>query len=128
MPMYYYYLNLYVHDWYHPKAISAKYLIDPNDIRTGGMDKDFYTVYNSGWHFSYLGDENQIRHKLKTFAHDEMDTDQFTDLDHIKKSIDNQSDLFNRFGDFRFQKKEINDYWPKYILENKNKYAKYILN
>lgn len=127
MPMYYYYFNLYVHDWFHPKALSVKYLSDPNAIRTGGLDKDFHIIYNSGWHFSYLGDENQIRHKLKTFAHDEMDTELFTNPDHIKNAINKNIDLFNRFGNVQFQKKEINEYWPNYLINNKDKYQKYIL-
>lgn len=127
MPMYYYYLNLYVHDWFHPKALSVKYLSDPNVIRTGGLDSDFVVAYNSGWHFSYLGDENQIRYKLKTFAHEEMDIQQFTNLDHIKKSIDNNTDLFNRFGNSVFQKQQINHMWPKEVVNNIEKYQKYII-
>lgn len=127
MPMYYYYLNLYVHDWFHPKGLSVKYLSDPNAIRTGGLDSDFAIVYNSGWHFSYLGDENQIRYKLKTFAHDEMDTDLFTDPEHIRSAIKNNVDLFDRFGNAQFQKHTINNYWPNYIMQNMEKYQKYIL-
>lgn len=127
MPMYYYYLNLYVHDWYHPKALSVKYLSDPNVIRTGGLDHDFHIAYNSGWHFSYLGDEKQIQYKLKTFAHDELDIQEFTNLDHIKKSIDNNTDLFNRFDNAVFQKQQINHMWPKEIVNNIEKYQKYII-
>lgn len=127
MPMFYYYLNLYVHDWYHPKALSLKYLSDPNAIRTGGADKDFFIAYNSGWHFSYLGDEKQIQYKLKTFAHDEFDTINFTNTDHIRSSIQSQTDLFNRFGDIKFQKQQINNMWPEYVLQNLEKYGKFIL-
>ena len=128
MPMYYYYLNLFVHDWTLPKALSLKYLTDPNFIRTGGGDKEFFNVPNSGWHFSYLGDEKQIQHKLKTFAHDEMDTEKFTDLDHIKESILSGKDLFDRFGDARFQPQRINQSWPQHVLDNMQKYSRYILN
>jgi len=128
MPMYYYYLNLYVQDWYHPKALSVKYLEDPNDIRTGGLDKDFHIAYNSGWHFSYLGSEEQIKYKIKTFAHDEMDTELFTDIEHIRSSIDSKSDLFDRFGNSSFTKLEINESWPEYVVNNKEKYKQYILN
>jgi hypothetical protein len=128
MPMYYYYLNLYVQDWYHPKALSVKYLTDPNDIRTGGLDKDFHIAYNSGWHFSYLGNEEQIRYKIKTFAHDEMDTELFTDIEHIRSSINSMSDLFDRFGNSNFTKLEIDGSWPENIIKNKEKYKDYILN
>ena len=128
MPMYYYYLNLFVHDWNLPKALSVKYLTDPNFIRTGGGNKGFFNVPNSGWHFSYLGDEKQIRYKIKTFAHDEMDTDLFTDLDHIKRAILSGKDLFDRFGDARFQPQEIDNTWPEYVLKNMQKYSRYIIS
>lgn len=127
MPMFYYYLNLYVHDWYHPKALSLKYLSDPNAIRTGGADKNFFIAYNSGWHFSYLGTPEQIQYKLKTFAHDEFDSVEYTNPDHIKNSIENGTDLFNRFDNAKFQKQQINHMWPNYILNNIEKYEKYIL-
>jgi hypothetical protein len=126
MPMYYYYLNLFVHDWYHPRALSVKYLTDPNEIRTGSAE-GFQLIMNAGWHFSYLGDERQIQYKLKTFAHDEMDTELFTNLDHIRNSINTKTDLFDRFGNAKFQLQYLNDFWPSYVLENKEKYNKYIL-
>lgn len=126
MPMYYYYLNLFVQDWYHPKAFSLKYMTDPNQIRTG-LSEGFQVVMNGGWHFSYLGDENQIQYKIKTFAHDEMDTEKFTNLDHIRDSIKSGTDLFDRFGDVRFQVKSMNEFWPKYVLDNPDIYSKYIL-
>lgn len=127
MPMYYYYLNLFVHDWTLPKALSLKYLTDPNFIRTGGGSENFLDVPNSGWHFSYLGDEKQIQYKLKTFAHDEMDTELFTDLNHIKNSINTKTDLFDRFGDAKFQVQNLNESWPKYVLDNPDMYNKYVL-
>lgn len=126
MPMYYYYLNLFVHDWYHPRALSVKCLTDPNEIRTGNAE-GFQLIMNGGWHFSYLGDEKQIQYKLKTFAHDEMDTELFTDLDHIKDSILSGKDLFDRFGDAKFQVQNVNEFWPRYVLENPDMYNKYVL-
>lgn len=125
MPMYYYYLNLYVHDWFHPKAFSVKYLTDPNDIRTGGFDQDFHVAYNSGWHFSYLGSPEQIQHKLKTFAHDEFDSDKYTNLDSISNSIKNKIDLFGRFNN-HFSVIEL-DKMPEYVKNNYEKYKKFIL-
>lgn len=127
MPMYYYYLNLYVHDWTHPKALSFKYMEDPNDIRTGGADGNFETIYNAGWHFSYLGNEEQIQYKIKTFAHSELDIEDFTKKENIKKAIDSRTDLFNRFNGAEFYKQEINNSFPEHVLNNLSLYNKYIL-
>lgn len=126
MPMYYYYLNLFVEDWYHPKASSLKTLTNPNNMRTGG-ETDFYYVYNGGWHFSYLGSPEQIQYKLKTFAHDEMDIPEFTNIDVIKNNIKNHSDLFNRFGNYKFRIDQINNSFPQYVINNIDKYAEFII-
>lgn len=126
MPMFYYYLNLYVHDWYHPRAFSLKYLTDPNRIRTENAE-GFDLVQNGGWHFSYLGSPEQIQYKLKTFAHDEMDTEEFTDINHISNSVINGTDLFNRFGNARFQKMQITEFWPRHVVDNVQLYKRYIL-
>jgi hypothetical protein len=126
MPMFYYYFNLFVQDWFHPRATSIKYLTDPNKMRTGGGD-NFDYIYNGGWHFSYLGTPEQIQHKLKTFAHDEMDIDEFTNVDNIRKNIINGQDLFNRFGDHTFQVVNIDSSWPQYVIKNIDKYKDLIL-
>jgi hypothetical protein len=126
MPMYYYYLNLFAYDWFLPKASSLKTLTNPNDMRTGN-EENFYYVYNGGWHFSYLGTPEQIQYKLKTFAHDEFDLEQFTNIHNIQKSILNSSDLFDRFGNHQFRVDQIDFSWPRYVLENTDKYQNFIL-
>ena len=126
MPMYYYYFNLFVHDWYHPKAFSFKHIYDPNVMRLDDPSK-MGLVRNGGWHFSYLGNAKKIQKKLKSFAHSEYDSPEYTDLDRIQQAIDSGRDLFGRFGDSEFQKMEIDDSWPRYIVENKEKFKKYIV-
>jgi len=124
MPMFYYYFNLFVHDWYHAKATSLKYLTDPNSMRTGG-EENFDYVYNGGWHFSYLGTPEQIQYKLKTFAHDEFDSEKYTSIDKITDRIYNHKDLFDRYST-NFKTVEV-DKMPKYIQNNIDKYKNYLL-
>ena len=126
MPMYYYYVNLFVQDWYHPKASSLKTLSDPNDMRTG-TENNFHYISNGGWHFSYLGSPEQIQYKLKTFAHDEFDSEEYTNIENIKNSINSKEDLFHRFGNNKFKIQKIDSSWPTYILENINKYKEFII-
>jgi beta-1,4-mannosyl-glycoprotein beta-1,4-N-acetylglucosaminyltransferase len=92
-----------------------------DDIRFGHFSK----IERSGWHLSYFGNPEFIRNKLENFAHQEMNTEEFTDLKHIENKIKDTSDLFNRDG-LRIIKipASINDYLPpqyevylkKYIL------------
>ena len=51
---------------------------------------------NAGWHLSYFGDENFIQNKLKNFAHQEFNNENYTNLEYIKNKIKESKDLYNR--------------------------------
>jgi len=51
---------------------------------------------NGGWHFSYFGSPEFISNKIKNFAHNELNLPKFTDVDEIKKRVNNKQDLFER--------------------------------
>lgn len=67
---------------------SAQELRSSNDIQR---------IPYGGWHFSFLGDGNQARNKIESFAHTEMDTEEFKSLDHIAKCSELGIDPFDRF-------------------------------
>ena len=123
MPMYYFYFNLFVHDWYQPTAISYKYINDLDRIRDCGG----YVLRNAGWHFSYLGSEEDILHKLKTFAHDEYDTPEFANMDNIKRALEKREDLFGRDDGVVFKARDIDESWPQYFKDNIEKYERFII-
>lgn len=123
MPKYYFYFNLFVHDWYQPTAISYKYIHDLDRVR----DCDGYVLRNAGWHFSYLGSEEDILYKLKTFAHDEYDTPEFANIENIKRAIKKREDLFGRDDGVRFKIQEIDETWPQYFRDNIDKYERFII-
>jgi beta-1,4-mannosyl-glycoprotein beta-1,4-N-acetylglucosaminyltransferase len=123
MPMYYYYINLFVCDWFHARACSFHSLEDPNKLRTGKQNNLNY-IYQGGWHFSFLGSPEQIKYKIDTFAHDEFDS---ISLNHIRQSIDNNTDVFGRNPEQKFLKVEIDNSFPQTILNNVQKYKNFIL-
>lgn len=137
MHMYYYYYNLYISEWYLAKAVTANHLMNPNNLRTI-HPQSTNLIQDGGWHFSYIGEPEQIQYKLKTFAHDELDRAEFTDISNIEKAIKNKKDLFGRNlkgqisplgggeeADFMTQPINEKD-WPKYLFEEK-KYKNFIL-
>lgn len=124
MPMFYYYMNLYVEDWSYAKAITYKYLQNPNILRSRDPNRTAI-IDNAGWHFSYLGTPDQISYKIKTFAHDEYDKKDFTDIDKITESVYNREDIFKRSSK-KFIKTSVENL-PKYVLENIEKYNNFIL-
>ena len=63
--------------------------------------------------------------KLKTFAHEEFSGDEFASLDIINEKIEKKIDLFNR--GHTYDKKNLDKSFPKYILDNLDKYKEYII-
>jgi len=139
MPMYYYYFNLYVVEWHAAKAITKKILDQYEhfvDVRWMDPSNTTEVLTNAGWHFGYLGTQDQLKYKLETCAH-EMDKKGFAKLDIISKAIANKTDIYERkekkdFGPWSdalgepFEVKNIDYTFPKYILNNLKKYDKFI--
>ena len=80
---------------------------------------------DAGWHFNNILTPEEISLKLKTFAHSEFSGDQFSSTDVIKEKIEKKIDLFNR--GHQYKSIEINKEFPRYILENMQKYKKFII-
>lgn len=57
---------------------------------------DWKPISNSGWHLSYFGDPGCIREKIQSFAHQEYNTSEFTNDQHIRDCVDKGLDLFKR--------------------------------
>lgn len=88
--MYYYNLTVKrVDKWYHPKIVSMK------TYRQIWQPCDFLRFYRcpviqrGGWHLSYFGDTAFIRNKIKEFAHQEFNKEEYTDEAAIQYAIDN---------------------------------------
>jgi len=73
---------------------------------------EFPILNKGGWHFSYFFDINKISKKIKTYAHQEYNSEEYTNLEHIKKCIESGNYLFEDIK-LDFIKIEDNDYLPK---------------
>ena len=67
---------------------------------------------------------DQIKNKIKSFAHDEFNKSEFLEINEIKKKITLGKDLFNR--DQKYKKVNIDKSFPKQIFDNINKYKEWI--
>ena len=88
-------------------------------------EKNIELINNGGWHFNNLMDPNAISLKLQTFAHSEFSISKYSDVNIIKYKIKNKMDLFER--GHLYKKVKIDSSFPKYLIENNDKYKKYIL-
>ena len=135
---FYYKLNLLdtSDSWNGSKICVKKYLKSPNWLRYKVKIKKypFYRIdkpkpaqiiENGGWHFSFLKTPGGIAKKLDSYAHKEYNKPEFKDEKIIEEKIKNKKDLFNR--KIVLEKVEVDETYPRYILNNKNKYKEWIL-
>jgi len=127
MGLYYYWLNCLCRgragSWRNPRLVRPNGGgIHYNSMRKGKRDKDYW---NAGWHFGFLFD---IKHKVDSWTHaPQYNKPPYNTEEHILDCVNNGKDLFNRKR-YRFEFLTDLSYLPQYVLENRNKYGKFIHN
>ena len=117
------------------KIIQKKYLRSPQWLRNIKTSKPafwkFYKpsqpqlIYDGGWHFSFLKEPKGISKKIQSYSHSEYNRPEFTDEKKIEERIKQRVDIFDR--DFKYEKVNLDSTFPKYLLENINKYREWII-
>jgi len=121
--------------WMGTKICQKKYLKSPQWLRNIKTKKrplwKFYKpkepqlIFDGGWHFSFLKKPKDISLKISVYSHQEFCKDEFTNEEKIAERIKNKQDLFDR--NIRYEKIDIDGSFPKYILENINKFNEWIV-
>ena len=88
-------------------------------------EKNIEIIENGGWHFNSIISPEEISKKLKTFAHTEFSKNQYSDINIIKKNIEEHKDLFGR--NITYTKVNMDNSFPEYILKNQNNLKEWIL-
>ena len=88
-------------------------------------EKNIEIFHNAGWHFNNVMSPELISLKLKTFAHSEFSNSRFSDVNVIKDKIENKIYLFERGHNYK--KVDLDRSFPRYLIENREKYKNYIL-
>ena len=89
-------------------------------------EKNIQIFENAGWHFNNVMSPERISKKLKTFAHNEFSSEEFSSVETIRKKINAKVDLFNR--NEKYEVVRIDESFPKYLLDNLLKFKDYIAN
>ena len=127
-------LNTSQAKWHGSKICKKKDLKNPNWLREYKIkqypwwrfDKpeNVYIIKNGGWHFSFLYDVDGIIKKISSFQHTEFDKEEFKNKEQIELKIKEGKDIFNR--NFNFKKINLDENFPDFIVQNKNKYKDWI--
>ncbi len=117
-------LSMQLSSVFHVKTINRIYWRLWKLRNTTLKGKKIVFIPDGGWHFSYLGGEEMILKKLEAFAHTEYNKAEYKNIETIRKAIKNGDDIFGR--DFRYKNVPLDNSFPKYIVENKQKFARLI--
>ncbi len=127
-------LNISDRDWAGTKICQKKNLKSPQWLRDFKLKKKFFwdlfrnkmqIIENGGWHFSFLKDPESIRNKIISYSHQEYNKEKFTNVELIEKKIAAGKDLFER--EIQYKIIELDNTFPEYIVNNKNKFKNWIL-
>ncbi len=128
-------LNITDKYWMGTKICQKKHLKSPQwlrDIKTKKRSfwkfykpKEPQLIFDGGWRFSFLKKPKDIAKKIKAYSHQEFNKNNFTNIKNIEKKIIEKSDIFGR--NYKYEKIEIDEKFPKYIRENKEKFKEWIL-
>jgi beta-1,4-mannosyl-glycoprotein beta-1,4-N-acetylglucosaminyltransferase len=114
--LYRYYFNRFDHkDNPWPGTIALFYKDFANqcpDYLRNIRDKTPFVIYNSGWHFTYMGGHQRVVAKLAAFSHAECDTIANRDLQNLKAKI------------ATFPLVPIDKSYPAIIQNNQEEYTK----
>ena len=119
---YYYYLNMFKEStWYGTKVSKYKNIknLSLNEVR--GDESLTIKIPNGGWHFSFMGGEKMVKTKMLSYSARDMANDHI--LSTISQNMENNVDPFLRGG---LTKVEIDSTYPKYVLDNLDKYSQFI--
>lgn len=105
------------------RQLRFQFFDSPYQFKNNGCQ----VVEHAGWHFGYMGDRQWLLDKAQSFAHTEVNTPEFLAQIDPDASIVARTE-WNRDSDARYEIIELDDYFPKAIVNNQQKYAQYILN
>lgn len=82
-------------------------------------------IPNSGWHFSYIHNVENIINKIESFAHTEHNREKYKNSDEIKEKMTSGEDIFER--NYKMDFVELDNSFPEYLLKNKDRFSEYII-
>ena len=127
-------------NWHGTRACQKKFLKSPQWLRnlkthkkymfyrldkfffSKNYERSFKIINNGGWHFTWLGDLEFIKNKLRSFAHTELNNPIIVNDNYIKECIDNLKPIEIK-QKIQINKLSINKInLPTYVVENLDKY------
>jgi hypothetical protein len=84
-------------------------------------------VEHAGWHFTYMGNNEQLKDKAQSFSHQEVNNPEFLNQIDVDASIA-QRTSWDRDSSDVYEIVELDSYFPVYLQQNRDKYKTWILD
>jgi beta-1,4-mannosyl-glycoprotein beta-1,4-N-acetylglucosaminyltransferase len=124
-PVYYYYLNLLCEkEWMGTRVSTMEMLKTMSVDKLRQSHQDAWKVEDGSWHWSFFGDADTVRAKMDAYEHQENNLPEFRNS--MEERIEKGVDPFGRDYLYTPQVVPIDDTFPEYIIQNKDKLAKFI--
>lgn len=88
---------------------------------------DFCVIEHGGWHFTYFGQTDHAKNKIKNFAHAETNISAIMDKLDVDYMVANKVGLLGFDYHERFEYIVVDEYFPQTILNNLEKYKDMIV-
>jgi beta-1,4-mannosyl-glycoprotein beta-1,4-N-acetylglucosaminyltransferase len=98
MDMFYYSARNHMHQhgssvkWLFPKLVRPSHLISPQEVRMS--PQLFRATEPMGWHLSYMGDNDVLKYKIQSYAHQENNSTQILENLSVMRAL--RKDPFGR--------------------------------
>ena len=115
-PLFYYNLNWFLFEWKRAFFLNDTTVKTFRDFQIFRNEKGpISDSFQCGWHLSYFLSTDDIRRKIESFAHKEVNKDIYKNESHVKDCVENGKDLYmNTWVIFH---KNMSFNFPKEILE-----------
>ena len=141
IPLFYFKLNYMM---YQPNqtiigamGVRRKHLQTPQRIRDMGVslmqrpwdynDGRQCSIPHAGWHFSYFGNDDHVKNKIKSFAHRETNNEYILNQVNLDDIFKNKRGLDANNTTEKFEIVEVDEYFPNTVVNNLEKYSDFII-
>lgn len=126
--MYYYFVNCNIGRLCGTRMVQYRDLMVLGTDTQGLRHTSGRVIADGGWHFSYLGGPDQIRIKLDSYSHQELNRPEFRSDRHIHWCLKTGADLFGRFGPGSGKFVPIDGRWPRHLLDQRQRFSHLVTN
>lgn len=103
--------------WRGTVMCDMRYAKDIGTQELRNNRQNFSPFSKGGYHLTYFGGAERIKNKLESFAHQELNFPEFTDLEYIRECIKNGEGI-SKIDNGQPLKKTWPSFYPDYIVNN----------